>query len=465
MPTALLGIASISLIVWLYLALARGTFWRLRNFNDDAANHEPPTNYPSVVAVVPARNEAAPIREAVTSLLHQNYPGEFSIIVVDDHSEDATAQQAHQAAIDLSAESRIEIRQAPPLPEGWTGKVWALNCGTAISGCPPTISTSLGATNISRMPAGNDSTAIPPTYYWFTDADILHAPDTLQRLVARAESNHLDLTSLMVLLQAKTLPERALIPAFLFFFLKLYPPRWTANPKAKTAGAAGGCILLRSKALQRIGGLAAIRSEVIDDCALAQAVKVAQPLMAVLRRPPSRNTQPSLSDQPVLRHSEAQRRSINEKDFSALLSQSHEVETPSTGRIWMGLTRRSVSLRAYNSFAEIRDMIARTAFTQLRYSPALLLGTIAGMLLTYIAPVALLFAHNIRTQILAACAWTLMSLLYLPTLRFYSLSPLWAPLLPAVAAFYSYATLLSATRYYLGRGAQWKGRSQAAPQI
>jgi hopene-associated glycosyltransferase HpnB len=235
----------------------------------------------------------------------------------------------------------------------------------------------------------------------------------------------------MVLLQTETLPERALIPAFLFFFLKLYPPSWTANPKAKTAGAAGGCILVRSEALQRIGGLTAIRSEVIDDCALARAVKVGQPFLAALQRfqPPA--MQPSLPDQ----------------KFS--------------GRIWMGLTRRSQSLRAYNSFAEIRDMIARTAFTQLRYNPLLLLGTVAGMLLTYIAPVALLFAHNITTQILAACAWTLLSLMYLPTLRFYRLSPLWAPLLPAIAAFYSYATILSAARYYLGRGAQWKGRSLA----
>jgi hopene-associated glycosyltransferase HpnB len=212
----------------------------------------------------------------------------------------------------------------------------------------------------------------------------------------------------MVLLQAKTLPERALIPAFLFFFLKLYPPSWIANPKAKTAGAAGGCILLRSEALQRIGGLTAIRNEVIDDCALAQAIK------------------------------------------------------RSGGKIWMGLTRRSVSLRAYNSFAEIRDMIARTAFTQLRYSPTLLLGTVIGMFLTYLAPVALVFAPNIKTRILAACAWALMSLLYLLTLRFYSLSPLWAPILPAVAAFYSYGTILSALRFWRGRGAQWKGRSQAS---
>jgi hopene-associated glycosyltransferase HpnB len=448
-PTVLVAIASISLIIWLYLAAARGNFWRLRNFDDDKANHQPPSAWPSVLAVVPARNEAAHIHQAVTSLLQQNYPGEFSVIVVDDHSEDPTAERAKQAAGDQSAESRFHIRNAPPLPQGWTGKLWALHSGTATFGCVPTNSISPGPSTTSRTPANNPSTAISsPAYYWFTDADIIHAPDTLHRLVARAERDQLDLTSLMVLLQAKTPPERALIPAFLFFFLKLYPPKWIANPKAKTAGAAGGCILLRAEALQRIGGLAAIRTEVIDDCALARAVKVARPFMAVLQRSPSRNTQPSLPDQQSPGHPGP--------DWTQEFS---------PGRIWMGLTRRSISLRAYNTFGEIRDMIARTAFTQLHYSPALLLGTIAGMFLAYLAPVALVFAHNPTTQILAACAWAIMSLLYLPTRRFYRLSPLWAPLLPAVAAFYSYATLLSATRYYLGRGAQWKGRSQAAPQI
>jgi hopene-associated glycosyltransferase HpnB len=398
-PIAPVAIASVSLGIWLYLALARGNFWRLREFNDDIVKHEPPTAWPTVVAVVPARNEAT-IQQAVTSLLQQSYPGEFSVIVVDDHSQDATAQLAQQAAIDLNAESRIHIRSATALPQGWTGKLWALNEGVDYAAAK-----SRGAA-LLRPSSATPSTSAT-AYYWFTDADIIHASDTLGRLVARAERDQLDLTSLMVLLQAKTPPERALIPAFLFFFLKLYPPSWIANPKAKTAGAAGGCILLRSEALQKIGGLSAIRTEVIDDCALAQAVK------------------------------------------------------HTGGKIWMGLTRRSLSLRPYNTFAEIRDMIARTAFTQLRYSPALLLGTVAGMLLTYIAPVALLFAHHGTTRLLAACGWTLMSLLYLPTLRFYRLSPLWAPLLPAVAAFYSYGTLLSALRFHQGRGAQWKGRSQA----
>jgi hopene-associated glycosyltransferase HpnB len=211
----------------------------------------------------------------------------------------------------------------------------------------------------------------------------------------------------MVLLQAKTFPERLLIPPFLYFFLMLYPPRWTAHPRKRTAGAAGGCVLLRREALETIGGLASIRGEVIDDCALARAVK-------------------------------------------------------SSGRqIWMGLTRSSVSLRSYGSFSEIRDMIARTAFTQLRYSTFLLIGTLAGMFLTYIAPIALLLSHDPITRFLGLSTWLLMAISFVPTVRFYKLSPLWAALLPLAALFYSCATWLSAARYWLGRGGQWKGRAQA----
>ena len=385
MPSASLLLAALSLAIWLYLAVAHGTFWHLREFDDDTAKHEAPNAWPPVVAVIPARNEAATIAQVLASLLNQNYAGEFSVVLVDDHSEDLTAQIARQAGRELNAESRVNICTAPALPSGWTGKLWALNEGIS------------------------QAATAAPTYYWFTDADIVHAPDTLKRLVARADRDHLDLISLMVFLQAKTFPERTLFPAFLFFFLKLYPPRWIASPKARTAGAAGGCILLRSEALQRIGGFAAIRHEVIDDCALARAVK------------------------------------------------------RTNGRLWMGLTRASVSLRTYTTFREIRDLIARTAFTQLRYSPLLLLGTLLAMFLTYLAPAAILFAfaHLPAAQILGACTWLLISLLYLPTIRFYRLSPAWAVALPLTAAFYSYATFLSAVRYYLGRGAQWKGRSQA----
>ena len=411
MPATLVVVSSISLAIWLYLAVARGGFWRLREFDDDTARHASPSSWPPVVAVIPARNEATSIAQVLASLLKQDYAGKFSVILVDDHSEDATAQIARQTAHELNAESRVNIYTASTLPPGWTGKLWALNSGTAIFGCAPTTSISPGQPNTGRSTSNNLTQISTPTYYWFTDADIVHAPDTLRRLVSRAESDHLDLVSLLVLLQAKTFPERALIPAFLFFFLKLYPPRWIAEPKARTAGAAGGCILLRSAALQRIGGFTALRHEVIDDCALARAVK------------------------------------------------------RTDGKIWMGLTRASVSLRFYATFRDIRDLIARTAFTQLSYSPLLLLGTLLAMFLTYLAPIALLFAEEPVPQILGASAWLLMSLLYLPTIRFYRLAPAWAATLPLTALFYSYATLLSAVRYYLGRGAQWKGRSQASNSL
>jgi hopene-associated glycosyltransferase HpnB len=382
-PSAAILTAAISLAIWIYLVFARGWFWRLRAFDNDQTIVVPLNRWPRIIAVVPARNEAETIGRVVAALVRQDYPGEFSIVVADDHSEDGTAELARRSGAECGASERISIHTAAPLPAGWTGKLWALNEGVT--------------------QAAKDA----PEFYWFTDADVVHALDTLRRLVARGESGKLDLASLMVILQTRTLPERALIPPFLYFFLELYPPSWIADADARAAGAAGGCILLRRSALERIGGLARIRGEVIDDCTLAQAVK------------------------------------------------------KSGGRIWMGLTRMSVSLRAYGSFGEIRDMIARTAFTQLRYSAPALLGTLVGMSFTYIAPVVVLFARDSIAHILGAAAWTLMSMSFLPTVRFYRLSPFWAPLLPLAATFYSHATWLSAVRYWHGRGGEWKGRAQA----
>jgi hopene-associated glycosyltransferase HpnB len=419
-PAIPIILSTISVLIWLYLTLGRGTFWHLSSFDDDPSTHAAPSTWPAIVAIVPARNEAETISQTLTALLQQNYPGKFSILVIDDHSEDETSNIAQQIAKQpSSAQSRITIHLASPLPAGWTGKLWALNEGVSLSAAVPAYPTSVTS---KELPSPSEQVCFPrqtsqqpgqiaPAFFWFTDADIIHAPDTLRRLVARAEQNHLDLTSLMVLLRARSLPERALIPAFLFFFLKLYPPRWIADPKSNTAGAAGGCILLRREALTRIGGLTAIRSEVIDDCALARAIK------------------------------------------------------HNGGKIWMGLTHASVSQRAYVTFAEIRDLIARTAFTQLRYSTTLLLGTLAGLFVTYLAPVALLLAQSYATRVLALTAWLLMSLTFLPTIRFYRLSLRWMPLLPLAALFYAYATSLSAIRYWLNRGALWKGRTQTRRQV
>jgi hopene-associated glycosyltransferase HpnB len=409
-PATPIILSAVSVLIWLYLTLGRGAFWHLRSFDDDPSTHAAPSTWPAIVAIVPARNEAESIGQTLTALLQQNYPGKFSILVIDDQSEDQTSNIAQQIAKPSSAQSRITIHVASPLPAGWTGKLWALNVGVSLSGDRSEIPSPSEPICFPR-PTSQQPRQIAPAFFWFTDADVVHAPDTLRRLVARAQQNHLDLTSLMVLLRARSVPERALIPAFLFFFLKLYPPRWTADPKSNTAGAAGGCILLRREALTRIGGLTAIRNEVIDDCALARAIK------------------------------------------------------HSGGRIWMGLTHASVSQRAYRTFAEIRDMIARTAFTQLRYSTTLLLGTLAGLFVTYLAPVALLLAQSYATRVLALTAWLLMSLTFLPTIRFYRLSLRWMPLLPLAALFYAYATSLSAIRYWLNRGALWKGRTQTRRQV
>ena len=248
--------------------------------------------------------------------------------------------------------------------------------------------------------------ALAPDYFLLTDADVVHAPDNLAALVAIAEARGSDLASFMVELRCAALPEKLLVPPFVFFFFKLYPPRWISDPRRGTAGAAGGCMLLRPAALARAGGISAIRGAIIDDCALAAAVK------------------------------------------------------RSGGRLWLGLTRSARSLRAYSSFAHVGRMISRTAFNQLAHSPWRLAGAVVGLALTYLAPPALLFSREMPAMALGAAAWAMMTLAYLPMARFYGLNPLWALSLPLAAAFYMGATLHSAFCYWLGRGGEWKGRVQ-----
>jgi hopene-associated glycosyltransferase HpnB len=380
---AAIGIAALSLLIWLYLFFLNGHFWQIWIADADGRTVPLLERWPSVVAIVPARNEAVNIEATVKSLTQQDYRGSFSIAVVDDHSDDGTGDLARKAAADSGSHDAVEVLEAPQLLAGWTGKLWALQ-------------------------AGIDAAAVKHVdFFWFTDADVVHGPEALTQLVSRAEHEAYDLTSLMVLLQAETFAEKLVIPPFLYFFLMLYPPRWIANPEARTAGAAGGCMLLRQSALARVGGLATIRSEVIDDCSLAREVK------------------------------------------------------KNGGRIWMGLTRKSMSLRRYVGFGELLNMIARTAFTQLNYSTLRLLGTLLGLLLTFGAPVVLALSTNPKVWLPALLAWCLMSASFLPTIVFYRLSPIWSPFLPIAAIFYAYATFLSAVRYWLGRGGQWKGRAQA----
>lgn len=371
--TIALGV--LSLAIWAYLLLFRGGFWRI-------ALRPPPRReagkpWPRVVAVVPARNEAEGVGTAVASLLAQDYPGDFSVVLVDDHSSDGTAEIARAAAKD--APSRLRVVTAAALPQGWTGKLWALGEGVR---------------QIETL----------PDLYLFTDADIAHHRSNLSELVTRLEGEGRDLVSLMVKLRCESFAERFLIPPFVFFFALLYPFAWSNDPRKSTAAAAGGCILVRRSAYERIGGYAAIRGELIDDCALAQATKRG-------------------------------------------------------GSIWLGLTRDTRSLRPYPRLADIWNMVARTAYTQLRHSPLLLAGTVLGMAVTYLAPPLLLLAGG-NAAWLGLAAWLALSFAYLPMLRFYGRSVMWAPLLPAAASVYLAATVDSAWRHWQGKGGEWKGRVQ-----
>ena len=382
--------AALALLIWLYLLGLRGGFWRVaRHLPRESSRPVPPAGADAasgrrVVAVIPARNEADVIGTAVRSLLQQELAGSMHVIVVDDASTDGTASAALAVAAGLGAPERLTLLAGAPLAEGWSGKLWAMSQGIAAAA------------------------ARAPEYLLLTDADIEHDRNNVASLVATAEAHGLDLNSSMVQLSTSTFAERSLVPAFVFFFFKLYPPAWVASSRARTAAAAGGCMLIRPAALARIGGLAAIRSSIIDDCALAAAVKA------------------------------------------------------SGGAISLGLTRSARSLRVYGSFAEIGRMISRTAFHQLRHSYLLLAATLLGLAVTYLAPPLLLLTGDPIAIALGAAAWVLMSLAYLPMVRFYRLSALWAPALPAIAAFYAGATLWSAVQYRLGRGGRWKGRVQDA---
>jgi hopene-associated glycosyltransferase HpnB len=372
------GLAALTVLIWLYLLLARGHFWRVSH----ALAPAPQTLKPRrIVAVIPARDEADVIGRAVASLLAQRCVHEVHVIVVDDGSTDGTADVARaQARAELSA--RLTVMRGAPLTPGWTGKLWAMSQGA------------------------QRAAALDPDYLLFTDADIEHAPDNLAALVSQAEYEGWDLVSYMVRLSTATFAERALIPAFVFFFFMLYPPTWVASARSRTAAAAGGCMLVRAHTLERSGGLAAIRGSLIDDCALARLIK------------------------------------------------------SSGGRVWLGLTRTARSLRPYVTFAEIGAMISRSAFHQLRHSYLLLALTLLGLLVTYVAPPLLLTASVPGGRALGACAWVLMSLAYWPMVRFYRVSPLWVVTLPLIALFYAAATVHSALQYTRGRGGRWKGRAQ-----
>lgn len=370
------ALALAALLAWIVLLFGRGFFWLARDDDRDAASLPDPAEWPAVAAVIPARNEAETVAGTVASLCAQDYPGPLRIVVVDDRSADGTGALARAAG-----DGRVLVVTGSERPPGWSGKLNALRQG-------------LDAV------AGEDHARI-----LFTDADIVHEPDSLRRLVQRMEHGRLDLVSLMARLRCLSVAERWLIPAFVFFFAMLYPFRWSNNPRARTAAAAGGCVLLRRASFEARGGLDSIRGRIIDDCALAGMMK------------------------------------------------------RGGGRLWLGLTERVRSLRAYEDLGTIRAMVARTAYAQLGYNPWILLGMVAAMALVFLAPPLLAVFAEGAARWIGLLAWGMMALAFAPTLCRFGLSPLRGLALPLVAGIYLLFTLDSARAEWAGRGGLWKGET------
>jgi hopene-associated glycosyltransferase HpnB len=368
----LLTLSLAAFIAWVYLLGFRGRFWRSAPVLGNAS----PSRLARVAVIVPARNEAPHIRQSLGSLLAQDYRGPMSILLIDDNSTDNTAA----IAASLEAGERLTILHGQPLPSGWTGKLWAVHQGLLTP------------------------QAVVADFILLTDADIEHAPSHLSSLLAQAEAGQLDLVSEMVRLHCATLAERALIPAFVFFFQMLYPFAWARDPRKRLAAAAGGAMLVSRAALDRVEGVSRIRHHLIDDCALARQIKA------------------------------------------------------SGGRIWLGHSDNAASIRVYSQWRDIWDMIARTAYVQLGHSPVMLLGCVAGMAILYPAPPFIALLASGAPRLLSLLAWLIMAFSFQPTLRRYRRSPLWGIALPAISLFYVCATIASAFRHYAGRGGGWKQR-------
>jgi hopene-associated glycosyltransferase HpnB len=374
------SVAVLTAVTWSYLAFARGSFWRMPSAKSASTEHAATSG--GVVAVVPARNEAELIGPVITSLLNQCVS--IPVVLVDDESTDGTADVARRAAEKAGKADALIVVQSKPLPAGWTGKLWSMHQG------------------IERAQPLN------PTWLMLADADVLHGAEEVANLGLMAAQGHYDLVSFMVKLHCESLAEKLLIPAFVYFFFMLYPPAWIRNTRRATAGAAGGCMLVRAETLKRAGGLESIRGALIDDCSLARRLK---------------------------QHG---------------------------GRLWLGLTDQSQSLRRYETFSDVEHMVSRTAFNQLKHSSLLLVGTIAGMLVTYLAPPLLLLTRSRLTIFMGAAAWAAMTITYSSMVRYYRLNPAWALTLPLAALFYLGATMHSAAKYWNGSGGDWKGRVQDA---
>ncbi len=365
-------IAALVLLAWAWLLALHGRFWQ----SGPALAPMRPAYAPPVAIVVPARDEAAVIARSLCSLLEQDYPGPLHIVLVDDGSADGTARIARA----LPGAERLTIIPGRPRPAGWVGKLWAVHQGVAATDEPLVL---------------------------LTDADIVHDPAHLATLVAQQERTGCDLVSEMVRLNTESLAERALIPAFVYFFQLLYPFARVNDPLNATAAAAGGTVLVSRAALARIGGIPAIADRLIDDCALAAKVKQG-------------------------------------------------------GRIWLGHSDLARSIRPYPGAGSIWAMVARSAYVQLRHSPMLLSGTLLGLALVFLAPPALALFADGNQRLAGLLAWAAMAASFLPTLRRHGRARRWAPLLPLIALFYMAATLGAAWSHHFGRGVAWKGRAYEA---
>jgi hopene-associated glycosyltransferase HpnB len=379
-------IAAASLLAWVWLLLGQGGFWRT---DTRLPPRETPPHWPSVAIVVPARDEAEVLGLSLPSLLAQDYPGRAEVFLVDDGSTDGTATVARDLHTRFGGLPLTVTSPGEP-PSGWTGKLWAVKHGITLA----------------RERTDAD-------FLLLTDADIAHRPDSLRELAAAAESANLDMVSLMARLRVETGWERLIVPAFVYFFAQLYPFRWINRPRSRTAAAAGGCVLLRASAATAANVPDSIRQSVIDDVALARAVR------------------------------------------------------RSGGRIWLGLADRVDSVRPYPDLAELWRMVSRSAYAQLRHNPAVLAGTVLGLALIYLVPPVAAIGGAVAGAwplcVLGAAAWLVMAGTYLPMLRYYGQPLLLAPTLPYTAALYLLMTVDSAVQHYRGRGAAWKGRTYARP--
>jgi hypothetical protein len=424
-------LAVCSLLIWLVLTFGHGMFWRTDVRLEAVGRSRPPAAWPDVTVIVPARDEAAMLPLTLPTLLTQRYPGTLRVVLVDDASTDGTAATARRLAGELTGPTAAGFTALAggERPAGWAGKVWALEQGV-------------------RHTAGTGE------WLLFTDADIAHAPGSVERLVRHATARRLDLVSVMAVLRTGNGWERLVIPAFVYFFAQLYPFRRINRPAGRTAGAAGGCVLVRRESLARAGGLPAIRSAIIDDCSLARVVKDSGGRIWLGLADPG--PQPPAEAGPAGGASDAGGDPSGDPDAAG--------DSDAGPR----------SVRPYPVLADLWRMVARSAYTQLRHSPVLLGGAVVALALTYLVPPAVTLAAaatlaaggGATTALIAVAAglaaWTLMIVTYVPMVRYYRQPVVLALTLPAVAALYLLMTLDSARAHRLGRGAAWKGRAQAA---